>query len=161
MKKILALLLVVLVFSGSALAFAWWDNLETTEEDVTIGIGEGVTISVDLDEKTDGNLVPSGVVMKEDDVTEVEIDFIVTLDSTDLVDPLDLNVTIDNIEIGGSVANANLVNAEVKTNPGTIQNAPVTVVLTVTLNEPTDETEYDAVANQAITFDVTFEAEQQ
>lgn len=160
MKKILALLLVVLVFSGSALAFAWWDNLETSENDITVGVGEGVTISVNLDEQTSGTLVPEGVVMKTGDIDEVIIDYTVSLSRSDLVNPLDLIVTVDNLQVGGEIAHTGLINVDV-TNPGTIHNASVEVTITITLDEPGDEAAYNAVANEDITFDITFEAQQQ
>ncbi len=158
-KKLSIITIALFLFGGSTLAFAWWDSLETAET-VEVGIGEGVTISVDLDEQTDGVLVPEGVVMKDDDITEAEIDFTVILDRTDLVEELDLLVTIDNVEIDGDDTNAGLVGTSIS-NPGIIQNDPVEVTITVTLDEPVDETQYDAVANKDITFDVTFEAQQQ
>lgn len=157
MKKLFALLLVALVFGGSALAFAWWDQLET-DETVTVPIGEGVTISVSLEDQTAGNLIPSGAVEKPGDVYSVDIEFEVELDM-DISAALDLVVTIDNIEIGGDDTYASLVNATVSTNPGSIQNDPVTVIITVTITMPANQTEYNAVANENITFDVTFKAE--
>ncbi len=158
-KKLTIVVIALFLFGGSALAFAWWDSLETNE-DVTIGVGEGVTISVNLDEQTEGDLVPEGVVMKDEDVTEVDIDFTVTLDRTDLAEELDLLVNIDNIEIDGVDTHAGLVQTSID-NPGTIQNAPVEVTVTVTLDEPADQSTYDEGANKDITFDVTFEAQQQ
>ena len=158
-KKVLFVVLAVVLFGGSALAFAWWDNLEVAENDVTIGIGQGVTISVNLDEQTTGVLVPSGVVLKTGDVTEVDVEFTVSLDSTDLLNALDLEVLVTNIQIGGSTANAGLVNVVV-TNPGTIQNSPAEVTITVTLDMPGSQAVYDAIINEDITFDVTFTASQ-
>lgn len=159
-KKLVFALLVVALFGGSALAFAWWDQLETSQDDVTISVGRGVTISVNLDEQTTGNLVPSGVVLKTGDVTAVDVEFTVSLDSSDLIDALLLNVSVDNILIDGVDTHAGLVNVAIS-NPGTIQNTSVEVVITVTLSMPSDQATYDAIANKAITFDVTFEAEQQ
>ncbi len=157
MKKLLLAFAIVLMFGGSALAFAWWDNLETTENDVTIGVGEGVTVSVNLDSQTAGTLVPAGAVPKTGDVTEVVVAFTVSLDSTALQNPLDLAVVVDNVLIGGETTNAGLVNTVV-VNPGTIQNTPVEVTVTVTLDEPASEAIYDLIKNQDITFDVTFTA---
>ena len=159
-RKIGVLVLFLVLIGGSAGAFAWWDSLETTENDVTIGVGEGVTISVDLHTQTDGNLVPDGVIMKTEDITSSAITFNVTLDRTDLEEELELLAEVNNIEIGGSDAYALLVNASVD-NPGTIQNDSVVVTVTVTLDEPEDQTAYDAIKNSDITFDVTFTASQQ
>ncbi len=159
-RKIGVLVLFLVLIGGSAGAFAWWDSLETTENNVTIGVGEGVTISVDFDTQTDGNLVPDGVIMKTEDITSSAITFNVILDRTDLEEELDLLAEVNNIEIGESVTYASLVNVSVD-NPGTIQNDSVVVTVTVTLDEPEDQTEYDAIKNSDITFDVTFTASQQ
>ena len=155
MKKLLLAFAIVLMVGGSALAFAWWDRLEA-ENNVTIGVGQGVTVSVNLDEQTTGNLVPTGAIMKTGDVNEVDVEFTVSL-SVDPEQLLNLNVATSNVLIGGEPGNAGLVNTSV-TNPGTIQNVPVTVIITVTLNEPANQTEYDDIINQNITFNVTFTA---
>ncbi len=159
MKKLLGVLLIVFVFSGTAFAFAYWDSLEANDNDVTVGIGEGVTLSVNLDQQTDGVLVPSGVVMKTDDVTEVEIEYTVSLDRTDLVSALDLAVVVDNIKINNDTTHAGLVSVT-PDNPKSIFNDSEIVTLTITLDMPGDESAYDAVNNQNITFDVTFNATQ-
>jgi len=156
-KKLSVIAIVLFLLGGSVIAFAWWDSL-TADEDVTIGVGEGVTISVNLDEQTDGVLVPAGVVMKEGDVTEVDVEFTVNLDDTeDIIAPLDFIVTITNVEIGGEAIHAGLVNTSISASE-TIQNDPVEVTITVTLDMPESEVAYNAVATEDITFDVTFEA---
>jgi len=160
MKKLFALLLVVFLFGGSTMAFAWWDQLETTDENITIGVGEGVTISVNLDEQTQGSLVPNGVVMKTNDITEVEVKYTVNLDSSDINEALNFDVSVINKEIGGSDTYKSLVDIDVVSD-STIQNESVDVTLTVTLNMPSNQTEYDAIVNQNITFDVQFNATQQ
>ena len=158
MKKFIVAALLLLMVGSTSLAFAWWDSLETVENDVTIGIGEGVTISVNLDKQTTGVLVPSGVVLKTNDVTSVDVEFTVSLDRNDLLNELDLAVVVGNIQIDGSTDNASLVNAEVSTNPGTIKNSSVDVVITVTLDMPGSQAIYDVIKDQPITFDVTFTA---
>ena len=160
MKKLFALLLVVFLFGGSTMAFAWWDQLETTDENITIGVGEGVTISVNLDEQTQGSLVPNGVVMKTNDITEVEVKYTVNLDSNDINEALNFDVSVINLEIGGLDTYKSLVDIIVVSD-STIQNESVDVTLTVTLNMPSNQTEYDAIVNQNITFDVQFNATQQ
>ena len=155
LRKIALVIALAVFFGGSTAAgFAWWDRLEE-DQVITIPVGEGVTLSVNLDEQTTGNLVPSGVVMKTGDVTEVEVEFTVTLDKTNLLDALNLSVVADNVQIDGSSDYASLVNISIS-NPGTIQNSAVEVVITVTLTEPANQTEYNAIAGKAITFDVTF-----
>ena len=157
-KKIaVALALVLFLSTTSGLAYAWWDNLETIENDITVPVGEGVTISVNLDEQTEGNLVPEDVVMKTGDVTSVEIDFTVSLDRNDLIEALTLTVVESNVLINESADHISLVNFSFS-NPGTIQNDSVQVTVTITLDEPETEAAYNAIANQNITFDLTFTA---
>jgi len=160
MRKLFALLLVVFLFGGSAMAFAFWDQLETTSEEVEIGIGEGVVISVSLDDYAEGNLIPEDAVLKDGDVKEVELEFTVTLSSIDLDEILDLEVSVINLAINGDTNLAHVVDVPVPTGL-TIENDPVEVKLTVKLNMPADEAEYDLVKNQNITFDVEFNATRQ
>ena len=161
LKKV-ALVVALTIFLGgtTAAGFAWWDSLEDSENNVTLPIGEGVTLSVNLDEQTDGSLIPEGAIEKTGDVTEVDVEFTVELNTTDLANELDLSVVVSNIQIGGEDTYASLVNTNVNA-PSTIFNSPETVIITVTLDEPVDQTEYDAISNEDITFDVTFEASAQ
>jgi hypothetical protein len=158
-KKLLGLFLLVFLLAGSSLAFAWWDNLTVTDDTVTIGVGQGVTIQVNLSDQTTGELIPSTAVQKPGDVTEVVLTYDVDLDVT-ITGTLNLDVTVDNIEIGGASTLSNLVNVTVN-NPGTISNTTVTVTITVTLDEPLNQADYDTIKNSDITFDVTFTATQQ
>jgi len=102
--------------------------------------------------------VPTGVVLKDGDVTSVEVSFNVNLDE-DILNALNLSATTSNLQIAGSTDHAGLVNITTA-NPGTIQNDTVTVTFTVTLDEPATQAAYDAIKNGDITFDVTFEATQ-
>ena len=158
-KRVWAVLLVLFLFGSSVVAFAIWDSLED-DASVVVPIGQGVTLSVNLAEQTTGNLVPAGVVMKTGDVDEVVIEFTVLLDSSELIDPLDLDVVISNVQIDGSTDNIGLVVTSID-KPKTIQNSAVTVTITVTLTEPTTQAEYNAIINSDITFDITFTATQQ
>ena len=157
MKKIIAVFALFAVLAGTgAAAFAWWDTL-SVDETVTITVGEGVTISVSLEDQTTGNLVPSGAILKTGDVTSVVIDFDVQLDA-DVISALDLNVSIDNIEIGGDDTHAGLVTVTPSGATSIGGTTPVTVTLTVTLDMPTSEAIYNDIAGENITFDVTFTA---
>ncbi|MFH5882609.1 hypothetical protein [Liberiplasma polymorphum] len=154
-KKLGVLFLLVVLFSGSAFAFAWWDNLET-DETVTIGVGQGVTLNVTVGSQTTGNLVPSGVVEKTGDVTEVVLTYNVVL-STATTDPLNLTVEESNVLIDNLATYSSLVNIVISA-PATISDTSAVVTITVTLTLPANQTEYDAVANKDITFDLTFTA---
>ncbi len=153
MKKVLAIVLLLFTFGGSAYAFALWDDLDQST-DVTITVGEGVTLTVNPETFSDGNLIPEGAVQKAGDVTEIVITFTLNLDQV-VVEELDLAVTVENLLINNDATYAGLVNTVV-VSPTTIHNDEVTVTVTVTLSEPADQTEYDAIKNQNITFDVTF-----
>ena len=160
MKKLFALLLVVFLFGGSTIAFAVWDQLETTSDVVEISVGEGVVISVTLDDETEGNLIPEDAVLKEDDVKEVKLEFVVELDQDDLEETLNLKAIVQNLKIDDSDTNADLVNVDVPEDL-TIKNDEVEITLTVTLEMPEDSDQYEAIKNQNITFDVFFEATRQ
>ena len=162
MKKFVIAALLLLMVGSTTLAFAWWDSLQTEENDITIGIGEGVTISVSLEEHITGNLVPAGVVQKTGDVTEVVIDFEVSLSPSELVSALNLSAVASNIAIGGDTDLAQYVSV-VRSGATTIQNDVVTVTFTVTLlmDENTPSAAVSRAQKSDITFDVTFEATQQ
>ena len=59
-KKLLFAFGIIALLSSSALAFAWWDNLDETQSE-TVLLGEGVRISVAEDTVGEGRLlVPAG-----------------------------------------------------------------------------------------------------
>lgn len=155
-KRILALIIIALLFSGTAMAFAYWDNLEQTQSE-TINIGEGVTLQVSAVATVPAGkvLVPAGSVLKANDVEEVVLTYNVNLDQTALV-ALNLDVVASNVQVGGSTTNAGLVNVSISQASATVNDSAVLVTVTVTLNEPADSAVYAAVINQAITFDLTF-----
>ncbi len=158
LRKLSLFVIALVLIGGSALAFAWWDNL-TVEEEETITIGEGVTLEVlAVAEVPEGKaLVPAGVILKADDVDEVELTYNVKLD-TEVPEALDLDVVSSNIEIGGDATYAGLVNIDISLAESTVNDVDVLVTVTVTLDEPADQTEYDAIVNQDITFTLTFTA---
>ncbi|MFP4286956.1 MAG: hypothetical protein ACLFRI_04595 [Candidatus Izemoplasmataceae bacterium] len=154
-KKLLGLFLLLFLIGGSGVAFAIWDDLEEVDT-VTVGIGEGTTLAVNLDTQTSGTLVPNGVLLKSGDVESVVIEYTVELDQT-VIAPLDFTVNASNVEIGGDTTYANLVNILIVAD-STLGNTAGTVTVTVTLTEPSTTAEYDAIINEEITFDLTFTA---
>lgn len=155
-KKLFAVLAVALVLSGTVLAFSYWDNLQQ-EQSETITIGNGVTLEVAAVAVAPVGkvLVPSGVVMKANDVASVVLTYNVKLDEAALED-LDLSVVASNIEIGGSALNADLVNVVISLASPTVNSTDVLVTVTVTLDQPATVAVYDVIKNQPITFDLTF-----
>ncbi len=160
-RKLLAILVIALLFAGTGVAYGYWDNLVVEENDVTITVGEGVTLSVSVkDAIPSGVLIPANAVLKAGDLQEVEFSYNVKLDQTVLTD-LDLSVVASNVKINGSTANAGLVNIVITDNNSSkVNSSDVVVTITVTLSDPADLAVYNAIYNQDITFDLTFTATQ-
>ena len=159
-KGIMFLVLALLVIGGSIGAYAWWDNLTQTQDE-TLTIGQGVTLEVDAVAIAPAGkfLVPAGVVLKANDVEEVVLTYNVKLD-LEAVTALNLSVVESNVLIGGEATHAGLVNIDIDLAATTVNNADVLVTVTVTLDVPVDQTTYNAIINQAITFTLTFTATQ-
>lgn len=159
LKISLVVVLVLALFGLTITSFAFWDQLTQTENE-TIVIGEGTTVSVAaVVTVPEGKfLVPAGVVMGTNDVSSVELTYEVEIDK-ELVDALDLSVIASSVLIDGSAENAGLVNINIALAQATINAGDkVLVTVTVTLDEPTSQAQYDAVKNGDITFTLTFTA---
>ena len=157
MKKIFSVLALFLLIGGGLSAYAYWDTL-TTSSDETVEIGEGTTLEFTetLEPEEGSTLVPSDVVMKEGDVEEIVFEYSVSLDQEPLED-LDFEANVSNVLIGGETEDSNLVNVDVQS-PNLIGSDDINVVITVTLDEPSDEDQYDRIVNETITFDIEFSA---
>lgn len=157
-KRILAIIALVLLFGGTTLAFGYWDSLERTQNDQTVVIGEGTSLTVAAGVHSDNTkiLVPSNVAMGPNDVTSYVISYNVKLEKTTAVD-LDLTVVASNVKVNGLVYEG-LIDVAISTD-GTINSSEEAVTVTVTFaREPLNITEYNAVYGQDITFDLTFTA---
>lgn len=160
-KRLLALVLVAIVLVGTGFAFSYWDNLQVQQsETITVGEGTNLTVSAVATAPIGKVLVPAGTVMKENDVDSIELTYNVVLDKTAL-SALALDVTYDNVEVGGETTYANLVNISISPETTSVNDSNVLITVTITLDEPDNATEYEGVANAAITFDLTFTATQQ
>ena len=160
LKRILLLLLVAVLLGGTALAFGYWDSLSDSSNG-TIEIGQGVTLTVTdvVAEAPAGSyLVPTGVVVKENDVNSIDLTYNVKLDLA-VVTALDLSVVESNVLIGGDATNKDLVNFAYDLASDTVNDSNVLVTVTVTLTAPATEEIYNLIKNQTITFDLTFSAE--
>jgi len=160
LKKLSFILIALFVLGGSAVAFAWWDTLSQTEEE-TLTIGNGVVLQVAaVAEAPVGKvLVPAGVVLKANDLESIVLTYNVKLD-LEAVEALDLDVVASDIEIGGSTANAGLVQIAIVQAANEVNAENVLITVTVTLNMPASEAVYNAIKNQPITFTLTFTATQ-
>jgi uncharacterized cupredoxin-like copper-binding protein len=163
-RKLLALLVLFVVIGGSAGAFAYWDNLSVDDTDNSVTIGNGVDLTIAESVTATSSLVPSTVIVKTGDVTEVVYSYNVDLNET-LTAPLALTVTVDgfainsNTALGTAYVNAAVTVGGVAGNTGTVNGDATTVVtVTITLTEPATQGDYLLVANQAITFNVNLTA---
>jgi hypothetical protein len=187
-KKLSILLSGLVMIFGTTTAFAIWDSLSDSEDGNTINIGSGVNVAASTtvnvaDWLAGGQLVPSGVVLKDGDVDEAVGIFTVEYTGGDLADDLFLDVSYDTLLIDGSNANIDLVNITMEFdydnsifnnifldnvlthaadsanfyNSGTTRQF-IYVRITVSLvaeNEITQE-QYAAITEGTITFDLNF-----
>ncbi|MFA6860484.1 MAG: hypothetical protein WCR30_03765 [Clostridia bacterium] len=170
-KKILLAVLAVLVIGSSSVAFSWWDRLTLAEnENNIITMGEGLEIVVDevvINPTTAGNLIPVSAVKKQGDTYSVVLSYTIRFEAT-LEEELNLSTTVSDIKVNNEANPYDLIKVEI-VNPGTIQNEDVVVTLTVTIDETdiltqseeAQERAYEALANNSISFKVTFSATRQ
>ncbi len=157
-KKLAIALVALLALGGTVSAFAWWDTLqETQNETLTVGEGTDLVLATVATAPAGKVLVPSGVILKTNDVNEITLTYNVNLDQT-LATALNLNVAASNVQVGGATTHAGLVNINITQASSTVNNTQVLVTVVVTLTEPADEAAYNAIINQDITFDLTFSA---
>lgn len=172
-RKLVVGLLVMLAVVMSTLTFAYWASGISGDDDVasqtiTVGTGEAVTTTVVLskDSQTSGVLVPAGRADNSVEGTAVEsvvIQYTVTLDedqdnNTFDGDEATLSVAYSNLLVDGVADTYDLVNISLSYTATIAVDGTQTVTITVTLDEPANQTEYDAVAGLDITFDLTFTA---
>ena len=156
MKKILAAIIVALLLGGTAFAFSYWDNTVATDT-VSLTAGQGVTLTIDDPSSTD-TLVPSGAFLKAGDTYSIVLSYTVELDQTTLT-ALDLTVVADTIAIDDNTTlGTDYVNVVIGGDTTVNGDAPATVTVTITLDEPI-EADYASVANGTISFNLTFTAE--
>lgn len=161
----LIVLLVMLMLGLTYTSFAFWDQLTKTD-DITVNIGEGKEISIDVtvnDNSGTDKLIPVGTVKGPNEVYQLTVEFEVTLDNQ-TQSALNLSVNYSDVLIDGTDTYSNLVDITI-TPTSTIQyGTPVTGTATITLTEPNDdaagETAYSAISGKPITFTLTFKATQ-
>jgi predicted ribosomally synthesized peptide with SipW-like signal peptide len=180
-KNLVLVLLVLFALAVSGTTYAYWASSVTGSNDTAVGtinIGSGNTVSttVTVGDANGGTdlLVPEGHDVDTNEVDYVMLQFTVAWDSTGL-DASGYASTLSfgssNIQIGGTTTGyEDLVNISYQiggTVTGSTLNgdgstaiiadgADVTVFVLVTLTEPADQTAYNAVAGQVITFTGTF-----
>ena len=169
-KGLLIGVLVTLILIVSGLTFAYWTNSvknaeEKDDQIVNIGTGKEVTTFVNVATSSGKTLVPEGRVddCNEKDATEkVVLTYTVTWTAEgDQANGVlgKLSVVISNVAIDERTDLANFVTATVASGNNsdiTLNGEAVTVTIEVTLKEPENKDDYDAIAGKDITFDVTF-----
>ena len=161
------LTLLMILVSGFTITYAYWASSvtvtnNTQEETINIGTGEAVTTTVavtggDYDGK---DLVPASRVVN----TSAQTDSIVL---TYEVDWTETGTAVNGAEGTLAVVANNvvgdiygLINISVVLTDGSaiaVNDAGTyTVTVTITMTEPANKTQYTAIADSAITFDVVF-----
>ena len=153
----LVALLLLTVAGLIGVSYAYWSRL-TAERNNTVIIGEGteVILTAVVEPEEGKVLVPAGNALGANEVESVTMVYNVRL-SQQAAQNLELSVDVSDVQIGESGALAHLVNIAV-THVEFINNQNVQVQVVVTLTEPANEAEYNAVINKAITFKLTFSA---
>lgn len=165
-KGIIIGTLLTLALVVSSFTFAFWASIDledtNTEATVTIGEGRTATVTTSLTATGAGELVPAGELDNSSNpnpVEEIVFTFEVNWnDDSTLLQGVtsDINIEVENIS---NATAATLLNFDISPDPLTAeitQGTPLTVTITVTLDEPADQTAYDAIINDGVTFDVIF-----
>lgn len=179
-RSLLIVMLVMLAVVTSGFTYAYWASSVTGNNDtavgtVNIGSGNAVTTTVTVADANGGSalLVPVGHDVDANEVDYVMLQFTVAWDSTGQ-DASGATGTLafgsSNILINGVSTYSSLVNITYQIG-GTVTGSTfngggstsitsdgddVIVYVKVTLTEPANQTEYAAIAGQAITFTGTF-----
>ena len=154
------LLLALLMVCTTAVSYVYWQGgLATvtpaqTGTDIVIGQAGDVSTEIDLSSilSSYGDLVPVGYAKAEtDDVEEIVINFNVTWASSSTLADSGTTGVLTVVESFTNIAGLLNVAIDVP-DEGAIEcdGDPVAVTVTVTLSEPDDKSEYDAVKTQII-----------
>lgn len=183
-KKFLALIALLLLFGGTTVAFAYWDNLSQNSTG-EYEIGYGVRLEVPTHVEDDRALVPSGSFYSayEADYT-TSLQFVYTLSLEDNLQAgmeADLSVDITDFDVNGVLAQFNQADSLFTVTVGTDAAAASTsatgewsftdafdentntVLVYVTIElAPNgaagfDASDYNLVAGQSADFDIAFE----
>lgn len=168
---LLIALALVLVAGAVGGGYAYWQGAVSAPTDVTqsgtieIGTAKDVTTKITVSGGTSGqHLVPAGRADHSEEDTAVES---ITLnltakweeDGTAIEADANgtLTVTASNILIGGNATHKDKVKITITpSSPAITLAGEVAVEVVITLTEPADATEYEAIAGKQITFDLVF-----
>lgn len=159
-NKLLSSILILFVVFGLGLSIsAVWDVLSKRDDNNNVTLSDNVELVVSETVGNTGNLVPESAVLKEGDVTSVTYTYVVSLDKTkQLQNALNATVAVENVKIDGSDTYSDLVNVVISNESFTLAEDEVTVTVTISLNEPENMDQVNAIMNKTISFDVVFNA---
>ncbi len=162
-KKLVIGLLVMLALVVSSFTYAYWSSVDLNDTvastTVTIGEGRTATVTAALTASGSGTLVPSGEV-----ANSVSTSPVTSLQYTFTVDWADngytglggtVAIVVDNVSNATADSLLNFAISPV-TGSAITEGTQLVVTITVTLTAPANVTEYNAIINEAVTFDVTF-----
>jgi len=160
-KVLLIVNIFMLIMLFAIPLYAYWGGLihgpevETDEETIEIGKGQDVTTVVELTKTVvGGKLVPSGRKVEPTDVEQVVLTFdVLWTDADEASHGADGVLTVTPLFDSNP---ANLLNVVVNGDGAITAGTPQTITLTITLTEPADVAQYNLVANQNFTLEITF-----
>lgn len=169
-KSLLSIALVLLLVAVTSLTFAYWDQL-TGEGTGSIDLGEGktVTVSQEITAGEGKTLIPADALQGANDVTEIKYTYNVNIDQAldpNALDDYELVVNLTELTDTTGLINVNiegtpLTNAGINTPVKLAVDSTNTVVVIITLTEPTGTTAEDDYATLTngtpITFKLSFE----
>lgn len=169
-RNVVLVLLVLFALAVSGTTYAYWASSvngveETVNNEIIIGEGDAVTVNVDITDTSTytEKLVPNTpeVTVEAGETKSITVSYSVVWNNDALLDGVAdqaISATVSNILVGGVANPYSLITVTPGANPTTIgMGDTVVFTFTVTMAEPANVTEYNAVANQTITFDITFD----
>ncbi len=167
-RNVVLVLLVLFALAVSGTTYAYWASSvngveQTVNNTINIGEGDAVTINVDItDPQTFLTLVPTTVTPGTGETNSIVVSYSVTWNEDALLDGVvnqSITASLGTILVGTAENPAGLISVVANpSNPTEIaMGSTVVFTWTVTMAEPANVTEYNAVANKAITFDITFD----
>ena len=154
-KKTILIIFLLFIVVGITL-FSYLYMMESkylSATELTLEENEIVEVKRTLSHDPSKRLIPKGAILGVDDVNQVVISYLVTLDDSQ---DLTLDVRVNNLLIGNSPDYNHLINIDIIQNN---ENNNYKVEAILTLNMPANESEYKAIVNQVITFSLVFSAQ--
>ncbi len=168
-RNVVLVLLVLFALAVSGTTYAYWassvNGVQQKQENViNIGEGDAVTVSVNITDPQifPDKLVPTTVTPGAGETNSIVVSYSVTWNEDALLDGVvnqSITASLGTILVGTAENPAGLISVVANpSNPTEIaMGSTVVFTWTVTMAEPANVAEYNAVANQTITFDITFD----